>query len=87
VAGALRIAGWCAAAVVCLVLHKIPGCAQALMIEGYRCGLALKTVASLLETLVVHDWNGILASAAIRALRTVLKRLFAWEQQCLGAAR
>lgn len=58
------------------VLHKTPGCAQALMIEGSVCGLGLKTAASLLKALVVHDWNGILAFAAILALRTVLKRLF-----------
>ncbi|MGI4940402.1 MAG: DUF1622 domain-containing protein [Janthinobacterium lividum] len=49
--------------------------------------MGLKTAASLLKTLVVHDWNGILAFAAILALRTVLKRLFTWEQQRIGAVR
>jgi len=87
VAGALRVAGWCAAAVVSLVLHSIPGRAQALRIEGFLWGLGLKTAASLLKILVVHDWNGILALAAILALCTVLKRLFIWEQHRIGAAR
>ncbi len=87
VAGTPRIAGWCAAAVVSPVLHSILGRAQALMIEGSLWGLGPKTAASLLKTLVVHDWNGILAFAAILALRTVLKRLFIWEQQRIGAAR
>ena len=86
-AGALGIAGCCMAAVVSLVLHRSPGCAQALVIKGSLWGLGLKTAASLLKTLVVHDWNGILAFAAILALRTVLKRLFTWEQQRIGAAR
>lgn len=67
------------AVVVSLVLHRSPGRAQALVIEGSRWGLSLKTAASLPKTLVVHHWSGILAFAAILALRTVLKRLFAWE--------
>lgn len=79
-AGALGIVGCCMAAVVSLVLHRSPGRAQALVIEGSLWGLGLKTSASLLKALVVHDWNGILAFAAILALRTVLKRLFTWEQ-------
>ena len=85
-AGALGIAGWCAAAAVSLPLHRSPGRAQALVIEGSLWGLGLKTAASLLKTLVVHDWNGILAFAAILALRTVLKRLFTWEQGRPAAA-
>ena len=86
-AGALGIAGWCMAAVVSLVLHHSPNRAQALVIEGSLWGLGLKTAASLLKTLIVHDWNGILAFATILALRTVLKRLFTWEQQRIGTAR
>ncbi len=46
------------------------------MVEGSVCGLGLKTAPSLHKTLVVHDQNGILALAAILALRTALKRLF-----------
>lgn len=83
-AGALGIAGWCAAALVSLAVHRSAGRAQALIIEGSLWGLGLKTAASLLKTLLVHDWNGILAFAAILALRTVLKRLFTWEQQRIG---
>ena len=86
-AGALGIAGCCAAALVSLARHRQPGRAQALVIEGSLWGLGLKTAASLLKTLTVHDWNGILAFAAILALRTVLKRLFTWEQQRIGAAQ
>ncbi len=88
-AGALGIAGCCAAAVASLVMHRLPGRAQALVIEGSLWGLGLKTAASLLKTLVVHDWNGILAFAAVLALRTVLKRLFTWERQRIigGAER
>ena len=51
------------------------------MIKGSLWGLGLKTAASLLKTLLVHDWDSILAFTAILALRTVLKRLFTWEQQ------
>ena len=63
-AGALGIAGCCAAAAASLVMHRSPGRAQTLVIEGSLWGLGLKTAASLLKTLVVHDWNGILAFAA-----------------------
>jgi len=84
-AGALGIAGWCAAALASLAVHRSPGRAQALIIEGSLWGLGLKTAASLLKTLLVHDWDGILAFAAILALRTLLKRLFSWERKRIGA--
>lgn len=78
-AGALGVAGYCAAALAVLARRRDITRARLLVIEGSLWGLSLKTAASLLKTITVHDWNGILVFAAILALRTVLKRAFAWE--------
>lgn len=83
-AGALGIAGYCAAALLSVLVHRSPRRAQLLVIEGSLWGLGLKTAASLLKTLLVYDWDSILAFTAILALRTVLKRLFTWEQRQIG---
>ncbi len=83
-AGALGIAGYCAAALLSVLVHRSPRRARLLVIEGSLWGLGLKTAASLLKTLLVHDWDSILAFTAILALRTVLKRLFTWEQRQIG---
>ena len=86
-AGALGIAGYCAAALTVLARRRDITRARLLVIEGSLWGLGLNTAASLLKTVTIHDWNGILAFAAILALRTVLKRVFAWEAGRLDAGR
>ena len=86
-AGALGIAAYCAAAMLSVAVHRVPRRARLLVIEGSLWGLGLKTAASLLKTLLVHDWDSILAFTAILALRTVLKRLFTWEQRQIGEQR
>ena len=83
-AGALGVAGHCLAALAVLACRRDIGRARLLVIEGSLWGLGLKTAASLLKTITVHDWEGILAFASILALRTVLKRVFAWEAGRLG---
>ncbi len=84
-AGALGVAGYCMVALAVLARRRDITRARLLVIEGSLWGLNLKTAASLLKTITVHDWNGILAFAAILALRTVLKRVFAWEAGRLDA--
>ena len=86
-AGALGIVGYCVAALAVLVRHWAITRARLLVIEGSLWGLGFKTAASLLKTTTVHDWNGIASFAAILALRTVLKWVFAWEASRLEAGR
>lgn len=48
--------------------------------EGVIVGLGLITAGTLLRTLELRTWNQIAVFSAILALRTLLKRLFAWER-------
>ncbi len=52
--------------------------------EGVLAGLTFKVAATLLKTLVLFSWNQIAAFAAVLALRTLLKHLFAWEAEKLS---
>ncbi len=47
--------------------------------EGVLAGLTFKVAATLLKTLILFSWTQIAAFAAVLALRTLLKHLFAWE--------
>lgn len=54
--------------------------------DGAILGLSLKLAATLLKALALHSWTAILAFSAILALRTLLKRSFAWERSRLTNA-
>ena len=82
-AGALVIAGHCVAGLVEALRSRNPAAVRLLVIEGSLWGLSLKTAASLLKTIQIQDWNQIGAFAAILALRTVLRRVMAWEEHRL----
>lgn len=47
--------------------------------ESWRGSLLIKVAATLLKALVHFSGSQIVAFAAVLALRTLLKRLFAWE--------
>jgi uncharacterized membrane protein len=85
--GSLIIVGYCAAALATLIRSRGRGiCAARLLIaDGVITGLGFKLAGTLLKTVLLVSWHQILMFAAILALRTVLKRLFAWEQQHLKA--
>ncbi len=83
-AGALVIVGYCLAALVRLVRTRDPAAVRLLVIEGALWGLSLKTAAALLKTIEIQGWDQIGAFAAILALRTVVKRVMAWEETHLA---
>lgn len=86
-AGALGIAAYCAAASWAILRGRGPVRARLLVIEGALWGLGFKTAAALLKTSELQGWQSIASFAAILTLRTVLKRVMAWEQGRLDARR
>jgi uncharacterized membrane protein len=81
--GALIIAGYCAAAVWALMRSRDIRAARLRIAQGAITGLSYKLAATLLKTILLLSWRQIAMFAAIFALRTLLKRLFLWEQQRL----
>lgn len=55
--------------------------------DGAILGLSLKLAATLWKALALHSWAAILAFSTIFALRTILKRTFAWERARLTSRR
>lgn len=85
--GALLIVGHCVAALVELLRSRNPAIVRLLVIQGSLWGLSLKTAASLLKTIEIHSWDQIAAFTAILALRTLVKRVMAWEETHLRRAK
>ena len=83
--GSLIIVGYCAAALATLIRSRGRGirAARLLIADGVISGLGYKLAGTLLKTVLLVSWHQILMFAAIFALRTVLKRLFAWERERL----
>jgi hypothetical protein len=48
--------------------------------DGVIAGLGLITAATLLRTIELRTWNQIALFTVVLTLRTLLKRLFAWER-------
>ncbi len=80
--GSLIIVAYVLAAVWTLLRSRTTGITHArlLVAQGVLTGLSFKLAGTLLKTLLLVSWQQILVFAAIFALRTVLKRLFVWEQ-------
>lgn len=85
--GSLIIVGYCAAALVALIRSRDRGIMRArlLVAQGVITGLSFKLAGALLKTILLVSWRQILMFAVIFGLRTVLKRLFVWEQRRLTA--
>jgi uncharacterized membrane protein len=81
--GALILVGYVVAALVSLFRTRNIVQARLLVAEGAIMGLSFKLAGTLLRTIELHTWEQILLFVAIFALRTVLKRLFTWEQSRL----
>ena len=84
--GALLIAGYAAAALAGLPVHRSIERARLLVIEGALAGLGFKLAATLLKTVQLASWRQIGAFAAILALRTLLKQLLNWEGRRIAAS-
>ncbi len=82
-AGALLIVGYCIAGLVELIRSRDLAATRLLVIQGSLWGLSLKTAASLLKTIELHNWEQIAAFAAIFALRTLVKQVMTWEATIL----
>ncbi|GHO58578.1 DUF1622 domain-containing protein [Ktedonobacter robiniae] len=57
--------------------------ARLIVADGIITGLSFKLAGTLLKTIELRSWRQIAMFAAIFALRTVLKRWFAWERSHL----
>jgi uncharacterized membrane protein len=77
---ALVIAVHLAAALVAVVRTGSISRARLTAADGVIAGLGLITAATLLRTIELRSWNQIALFSVVLALRTVLKRLFAWER-------
>ncbi len=79
--GSLVIVFYAAAAAWALLRGAGLGRAQGLIAQGALAGLNFKVAATLLKTVELQTWQQIGIFAVTFALRTMLKRLFAWEAQ------
>lgn len=80
--GSAIIVAYCLAALLTLLRSRAVGIVSArlLIAQGVLTGLNFKLAGTLLKMLLLISWRQILIFAAIFALRTLLKRLFIWEQ-------
>ena len=69
-----------AAAVVALGRSRSIPRARLTAADGVITGLGLITAATLLRTIELRTWSQIVLFTVILTLRTLLKRLFAWER-------
>lgn len=79
-AGALLIVGYILAALFALVRTRSITRARLLVADGVLISLSFKLAGTLLKTIELRTWQQILIFCAILALRTALKRFFAWER-------
>ncbi|MGI8747229.1 MAG: DUF1622 domain-containing protein [Deinococcus sp.] len=87
--GSLYVLGYTLAALLAL-LHRSPAAhldaARLLVAEGALAGLNFKAAATLLKTIELHTWQQLGLFVAVFALRTLIKRFFAWELRQLRQA-
>ncbi|MBC5805911.1 MAG: hypothetical protein DLM53_03355 [Candidatus Eremiobacter antarcticus] len=85
--GTLLVFGHVIAAAWMLIWRKSDvKTARMTVADGALWGLSFEVAATLLKTLPVHSWSQIAMFAAIVAMRTVLKTVFAAERRWLGGA-
>lgn len=78
--GALAIAGYVLAAIISLISTRNIDRARLLVAEGVLTSLSFTIAATLLRTINLQTWRQILIFSVILSLRTVLKKMFAWEK-------
>ena len=83
---ALLISGYAVAAVVTLVRTRDVNQVRLVMAEGVINGLGVLVIGALLRVITLESWNDIGLFAAILGLRTLLKRLFLWQEARLRRA-
>lgn len=85
--GSLVIVAYVVRATVELLRGRGIDNSRLIVAEGVLLGLSFKVATSLLKTAVLHSWTQIGLFAFVLALRTILKRLFAWEREKIIANR
>jgi len=78
--GSLIIVGYVVAALWLVARRQGFARARLTVAQGALYGLAFKVAATLLKTIVLHSLDAIAIFAAVFALRTLIKRVFAWER-------
>ncbi len=78
--GALAITGYILAAIISLISTRNINRARLLVAEGVLTCLSFTIAATLLRTINLQTWRQILIFCVILFLRTVLKKVFAWEK-------
>ena len=81
--GALFIIGYLLTALLTLLHTRDVQLARLQGATGAVTGLSFKLAGTLLKTIQLHTWQQIFLFVAIFTLRTLLKRVFIWEQERL----
>jgi uncharacterized membrane protein len=81
--GALLIIAYILAALLTLLRTRDVQLARLQAATGAVTGLSFKLAGTLLKTIQLHTWQQIFMFIAIFTLRTLLKRIFTWEQERL----
>jgi uncharacterized membrane protein len=77
--GSLIVAASVAKVLWLLLRTRSISLARVTLSQGVLFGLSFKVAATLLTIIVLETWTQIGVFAAVFALRTVLRRVFAWE--------
>ncbi len=81
--GALFIIGYLLTALLTLLHTRDVQLARLQGATGAVTGLSFKLAGTVLKTIQLHTWQQIFMFIAIFTLRTLLKRVFIWEQERL----
>ncbi len=61
--------------------------ARHVITDGVLAGLSFSVAATLLKTIALEDWTQIRMLAFVLVFRTLLKRLFQWEERTVRQRR
>ena len=81
--GSVVLAGYVAVAAAALVRGRGVPASRLIVADGVVLALGIKTAGALLKTLELRGWGPIATFAAVLALRTFMKRTFAWQREHL----
>src|SRR4030088_2505165 len=81
--GALLIIAYILAALLTLLRTRDVQLARLQGATGAVTGLSFKLAGKLLKNIQLHTWQQIFMFITIFTLRTLLKRIFTWEQERL----
>lgn len=83
--GSVLLVGHIVTALAGLIRGRGVAAARLTVADGVVLALSVKTAAALLKSLELQSWEQIGLFATVLALRTLLKRVFAWEERHIQA--